>query len=72
MKTLDLTGLQCPEPMMMLRSTFRKMETGERLEVLADDNSTTRDFPKFCEFQSNTMVSMKVNSKPYKYVIQKG
>ncbi|WP_199438692.1 sulfurtransferase TusA [Vibrio owensii] len=72
MNHIDLTGLKCPEPMMMLRRTVRKMSAGEELKILADDPSTTRDFPKFCEFQNHTMVSMNTESETYEYVIKKG
>ena len=70
--TLDATGLRCPEPVMMLRGKVRKMKDHETLLVLADDPSTARDIPGFCEFMDHTLVSSQTESFPYKFVIKKG
>ena len=34
--TLDAIGLRCPEPVMMVRGTVRKMSDGETLLIIAD------------------------------------
>ncbi len=69
---LDTLGLRCPEPVMMIRKTVRKMASGETLLVIADDPSTTRDIPSFCRFMDHTLVASEVESSPYRYLIQKG
>ena len=69
--TLDAVGLRCPEPVMMLRMTIRKMQRGERLLVLADDHSTTRDVPSFCRFMEHKLVASQTVNIPYQYVIEK-
>lgn len=71
-QTLDATGLRCPEPVMMVRLTLRKMAAGEILHVLADDPSTTRDIPKFCTFMSHELVRAQTESIPFQYWIRKG
>lgn len=45
---VDTQGLNCPEPMMMLHQAIRKSQSGQVIQVLATDPSTTRDIPKFC------------------------
>ena len=45
---LDTTGLNCPEPVMMLHQAMRKAQAGQIIQILATDPSTTRDIPKFC------------------------
>ncbi|WP_462183176.1 sulfurtransferase TusA [Pseudoalteromonas maricaloris] len=70
--TLDAVGLRCPEPVMMIRGMVRRMNLGETLLVIADDPSTTRDIPSFCEFMDYTLVAKAVAESPYKYVIKKG
>lgn len=72
MNTLDTIGLRCPEPVMMVRKTLRKMETGEQIEVIADDPSTARDIPSFCRFMDHTLLEIQTDSMPYSYLIQKG
>ncbi|MFC3033219.1 sulfurtransferase TusA [Pseudoalteromonas fenneropenaei] len=70
--TLDALGLRCPEPVMMIRSAVRKMQNGETLLVIADDPSTTRDIPSFCEFMDHTLVAQETATAPYRYLIKKG
>lgn len=72
MKILDTLGLRCPEPVMMLRKTVRKMQEGELLTVIADDPATTRDIPSFCRFMEHTLVESDIEKKPYSYLIKKG
>ncbi|RYY78344.1 MAG: sulfurtransferase TusA [Moraxellaceae bacterium] len=45
---LDTSGLNCPEPVMMLHQAVRKSQSGQVIQVIATDPSTTRDIPKFC------------------------
>lgn len=68
---LDTIGLRCPEPVMMLRKTIRKIASGETLLVTADDPATTRDIPSFCRFMDHQLVSAETDCTPYKYVIKK-
>ena len=72
MQELDTLGLRCPEPVMMLRKTVRKMQEGELLTVLADDPATTRDIPSFCRFMEHTLIEADTNQLPYRYLIRKG
>ncbi|WP_371187421.1 sulfurtransferase TusA [Thalassotalea maritima] len=69
--TLDAIGLRCPEPVMMVRMNIRKIGIGETLLVLADDPSTTRDIPSFCEFMEHELVAKDTDSGTYKYLIKK-
>lgn len=71
-KTLDTLGLRCPEPVMMIRKTVRKMQRDELLEVIADDPATTRDIPSFCRFMDHTLVESHIEQTPYRYLIKKG
>lgn len=69
--TLDAIGLRCPEPVMMVRLTIRKMASGETLFIRCDDPSTTRDIPSFCRFMEHQLIAKQVDEKPYLYVIKK-
>ncbi|MGR5096443.1 sulfurtransferase TusA [Vibrio maritimus] len=71
-QTLEAEGLRCPEPVMMVRKTIRKMEEGEVLLVKADDPSTTRDIPSFCRFMDHQLLSTQTETVPYLYLIKKG
>ncbi|MEC6825039.1 sulfurtransferase TusA [Photobacterium piscicola] len=69
---LDALGLRCPEPVMMVRKTVRKMSTNETLLVIADDPSTTRDIPSFCRFMDHTLIAAETETLPYRFLIKKG
>jgi len=69
---LDALGLRCPEPVMMVRKTIRKMDDGETLLILADDPATTRDIPGFCRFMEHTLLAADTGQLPYRYLLKKG
>lgn len=69
---LDALGLRCPEPVMVIRKTVRKLQAGDILEIIADDPATTRDIPSFCRFMEHQLLEAQIDTIPYRYVIQKG
>lgn len=71
-KTLDTSGLLCPEPVMLLHGAVREVVTGKLIEVIATDPSTLRDIPKFCEFLGHELVSQEERENHYRYLIRKG
>ncbi|MCO7227051.1 sulfurtransferase TusA [Pleionea sp. CnH1-48] len=68
---LDTLGLRCPEPVMMIRKKMREIEEGSLLWVIADDPSTTRDIPKFCQFMDHQLVEQSEQDSQYHYLIKK-
>ncbi|ART80525.1 sulfurtransferase TusA [Oceanisphaera avium] len=69
---LDAIGLRCPEPVMMVRKQVRTMKMGETLLIIADDPSTARDIPSFCQFMDHSLLSSQITQLPYRFLIQKG
>lgn len=70
--SLEVEGLRCPEPIMMVRKKIRGMANGETLLVTADDPSTTRDIPSFCRFMDHQLIESQLSDKPYQFLIKKG
>lgn len=68
---LDAMGLRCPEPVMMVRKQVRAMQRGETLLITADDPSTARDIPSFCQFMDHALLFCQVDQLPYQFLIQK-
>lgn len=56
---LDTSGLNCPEPVMMLHQAIRKSQSGQIIQVVATDPSTTRDIPKFCLHLGHELLSQQ-------------
>lgn len=71
MQEIDARGLRCPEPVMMLHAKIRRMAAGESVRVVADDPSTTRDIPKFCEHLGHTLVEQSADGGEFVYVVRK-
>lgn len=69
---LDAVGLFCPEPVMMMHSKIRDIDSGQVLQVLATDPSTQRDIPKFCLFLGHELLSEEQVDGQYHYLIRKG
>ncbi len=69
---LDATGLNCPEPVMLLHNKVRQMKKGEVLEVIATDPSTQRDIPKFCSFLNHELLVKKQVGETFVYHLKKG
>ena len=70
-KTLDTSGLLCPEPVMMLHKAVKEVAIGELIEVIATDPSTQRDIPKFCLFLGHELVEQKKTDTQYFYYVRK-
>ena len=68
---LDATGLNCPEPVMMLHQYVRDLGAGGLLKVIATDPSTRRDIPKFCVFLGHELVQQEEEGGTYLYWIRK-
>lgn len=69
---LDVRGLNCPEPVMMLHKVVRTMASGDTIWVYATDPSTQRDIPKFCHFLGHQLLSQQTtDNSEYHYHIQK-
>lgn len=70
--TLDTTGLICPEPVMLLHQTMRKIAGGEVVEVLATDPATTRDIPNFCRHLGHELIEQSTPQDGiFRYLIAK-
>ena len=53
---VDVKGLRCPEPLMVVRNRMMDMQSGEIVKVTATDPSTSWDFPKFCNFLGHELL----------------
>ena len=69
---LNVKGLHCPEPVMLLHNKVRDMSVGEKLKIIATDPTTQRDIPKFCTFLGHRLVEQLQEGQYYIYKIIKG
>lgn len=67
---LDVLGLRCPEPLMLIRKKMRELTAGDLLEITADDPATTRDVPNLCTHLGYTLISA-TSEPPYIFVLRR-
>ncbi len=70
-KTLDTSGLLCPEPVMMLHKAVKEVAVDEVIKVIATDPSTQRDIPKFCLFLGHELLDQQKTDSHFLYYIRK-
>jgi tRNA 2-thiouridine synthesizing protein A len=68
---LDVTGLFCPEPVMLLHNRIRDIASGETLRIEATDPATQRDIPKFCTFLGHELLQQYEQDGRYIYLLRK-
>lgn len=56
---------------MMIRKKMRELPAGDVLKVIADDPSTQRDIPKFCQFMDHQLLDQKTEASTFVYWIKK-
>jgi tRNA 2-thiouridine synthesizing protein A len=57
-KTLDLTGLKCPGPIVALNTEIRQITGGDELEALSDDPAFELDVKAWCRRTGHELMSV--------------
>lgn len=58
-RSLDCVGLFCPMPIVKTKIELEKLNSGEVLEVIADDPGFLKDLPAWCEATGNQLMEIK-------------
>ncbi|MQY51698.1 sulfurtransferase TusA family protein [Rhodocyclus tenuis] len=56
-RELDVTGLNCPLPILRTKKALAEMDSGQVLRVLATDHGAPRDFEAFARQTGNHLES---------------
>ncbi len=70
-KDLDCTGLFCPEPVFRTRMALDELESGQTLEVRADDPAAYEDLRRLAERLGDEVVSLNREGEVTVIVIRK-
>ena len=63
-KKLDVCGYCCPVPLIKTKQLLTTMESGDILEVVADNHEVTKDLPSYIKATKNELVSLdKIDDK---------
>jgi len=71
-KELDLSGLQCPMPLLKAKLALNGMESQQILKVVATDPGSEKDFHLFVQQSDHQILDFQKNETAYFYWIKKG
>lgn len=68
---LDCKGLSCPMPIVKLAQKMKELQSGQVLELLADDVGAREDVPAWCNRTGNELLGMEENGDVLIFHIKK-
>ncbi len=69
---LDVTGLQCPMPLLKAKLALNNMDSQQVLKVVATDPGSEKDFHMFVEHSDHQILDFQKDDTAYFYWIKKG
>jgi len=67
-----LRGYYCPEPIFRTAQEIESMESGQVLEVLADDPAAEADFDRWTERTGNPLLGVRKEGGVIHFIVKKG
>lgn len=71
-KTVDVTGLQCPGPLMATYKAVSEVADGELVQTIATDCGFVQDVECWCKTNGHTLISQETRGNKYIATIRKG
>ena len=68
---LDVSGHKCPIPVLRLRRLMEKIESGDKVELMATDPMTLIDVPNFCREAGHSVSDVIETENNILYLIEK-
>ena len=68
---IDATGLQCPGPIMKIKSSIDSIVPGQRVEIQATDPGFARDIQAWCQTTGNVLVQQSDSKGVFTAVVEK-
>ena len=69
---LDLRGLICPLPLLKTKQALNRVNSGQKIKVLATDPGSERDFQVFAKQSGNLLLDMQHFDGEFHFLLQKG
>lgn len=70
-EVLDCVGLYCPEPLFQTRRMLDEMNSGEILELFADDPAAEEDIKRFAKRTGNELILFEKINGQFHFLIKK-
>jgi len=68
---LDLSGMECPLPLLKTKLFLSKLQSGEHVKVVTSDPTSWEDFLAFTETSGNKLVESNKLEEQYIFEIKK-
>lgn len=68
---LDVTGLNCPMPLLKAKQALNALQPGDHLEVVATDPGSVRDFEVFSAQSGHPLLDSREEGGRYYYLLEK-
>ncbi|MFT4815363.1 MAG: tRNA 2-thiouridine synthesizing protein A [Pseudohongiellaceae bacterium] len=69
---IDLSGLQCPMPLLKAKLALNSMNSAQILKVVATDPGSEKDFYMFVDQTDHQILDFQKDDSAYFYWIKKG
>ena len=68
---IDLSGLQCPMPLLKAKLALNSMDSAQVLKIIATDPSSEKDFYMFVDQTDHQILDFQKDDSAYFYWIKK-
>ena len=68
---LDCRGMMCPMPIVKLAKKIREVDSGQVIEMIADDVGSKEDVPAWCKRTGHELMDQKGEGGVFYYYIKK-
>jgi tRNA 2-thiouridine synthesizing protein A len=68
---LDARGLNCPLPILRVRTSMQKLAAGQTLRVVATDPGSVKDFEAFCKQTGNELLESTATNGEFIFLLKK-
>ena len=68
---IDLSGLQCPMPLLKAKLALNSMDSAQVLKIIATDPSSEKDFYMFVDQTDHQILDFQKDDRAYFYWIKK-
>lgn len=70
-ESIDCLGMYCPMPIIKTAEKIKEMQTGQVLEIIADDEGIVEDMPNWCQMTGNEFISIDQNDDEFHVFVRK-
>ena len=70
-KTMDLTGLPCPMPVVKVSKGIKEVEMGQVIEAISTDPGSLTDFPAWARASGNEILDTRQEKKMFRFYIKR-